>query len=72
MNPKLCRGDRVTLLRCGAYGKERLAKVAYANNTEFVPVVRLLGFLPIWMPVMGTWMLRDEGETWSRLKVDEG
>lgn len=64
---QLCRGDRVKLHRCGANAKERMATVAYANNNEFVPVVRLLRFLP-WpsFPVMGVWRLQDEGATWSK------
>jgi hypothetical protein len=45
-----------------------VTKVAYTNNFVFVPVVRLLGFLPLWVPVMGTWELSDEGETWDRLR----
>ena len=73
MNQKLCKGDIVRLLRCGANAKERLAKVGYANNDEFIPVTKLLGFLPIWvMPVPGTWRLCDEGETWSRLEATKG
>jgi hypothetical protein len=64
---KLCKGDRIILLRCGANAREREAKVAYANDMELVPVVKLLGFLPIWLPIMGIWCIVDEGRTW-RLK----
>jgi hypothetical protein len=64
---QLCKGDKVKLHRCGTNAKERMATVAYANNHEFIPVVRLLWFLP-WprFPMMGVWRLQDEGTTWSK------
>ena len=64
----LCKGDKVVLMRCGDNDKERVAKVAYANEYEFVPLVRALGFLPLWVPVMGTWKISDEGRTWRRVR----
>ena len=65
---KLCAGDKITLLRCGANAKIRNATVLYSSDllNEFIPGVRPLGFLPL-MPVPGTWRIIDEDVTWTRL-----
>jgi hypothetical protein len=75
VNSKLRKGDKIILLRCGANNKERPAKVDYVNEAEFLPVVKLFGFLPIWISLLsdrfsGMWMLSDEGEKWKRLKTE--
>jgi hypothetical protein len=63
-NVKLCKGDKVKLLRCGSNARERVTRVAYAGDFVFVPTVRLLGIIPV--PVGGVWLLGDEGKTWVR------
>lgn len=63
----LCKGDMVMLERCGYNDKPRVARVEYANDTEFTPVVRWLGFMPIWVLVRGIWWISEEGKTWHKL-----
>jgi hypothetical protein len=62
----LCKGDVVILERSGSNNKRRKAKVEYANDYEFIPLVRVLFFLPYWWPPGGCWRLEDEGKTWRR------
>lgn len=67
----LCKGDKVKLLRCGANDRERVAKVLYANDYEFIPLTKLFGFIP-WFVVrkMGVWEVKDEGVTWVKINTE--